>query len=213
MFEQVTPQYIKFIKQYLCQRLYSKFINIGYTKNMNDEEEIINELLSPSIWNDIFKEEYIILKYYLQLISVYPDESITNNSLPVYESETFQEYIDRRVNLQSIGSYQYQEFIKNMKDETFHRNMIKKYEDKEFLHKVKNHLIYVIKLYIKISENPTIYMTEEESNEIDTFLDMTSFFKYIRSNNWVDHTQCFQEELQNKIEADAMKLIYESIYN
>ena len=213
MFEQVTPQYIKFIKQYLCQRLYSKYINIGYTTNIPDEESCYNELICESIWHDIFKGEHVILNYYVQLISAYPENTNIDKSLPVFISETFQEFIDKRVNIPSIGSYHYQEFIKNMKDETFHKNMIQKYEAEQFLHKVKNHLIYVIKLYLLVSANPNIYMTEEEAKEVDSFLDMTPYFKYMRSNNWEHHTDCFHDELQNKVEADAMKLIYESIYN
>lgn len=213
MFEQVTPQFMKFIKQYLCQRLFSKYINYGYTTNNPDEETGYTELLCPSIWNNIFKDEHVILNYYVQLISTYPENTNIDKSLPVFTSETFQEFIDRRVNINSIGSYHYQEFIKNMKDETFHKNMIQKYEAEQFLHKVKNHLIYIIKLYLLISANPIIYMTEEEASEVDSFLDMTPYFKYMRSNNWEHHTECFQDELQNKVEADAMKLIYESIYN
>lgn len=225
MFEQVTPQYIRFIKQYICQRLFTKYIrppgknlrnenrpdrcNIGFSR---DEA---NELTSPEIWHDIFKEEHVVLNYYAQLLSNYTDEqqANSNNTLQVYEQETFQEYIDRRVNINTIGTHDYQQFTNNMRDERFHRNMIKKYEAEQFLRKVKNHLIYIIKLYIIKSNNPDVYMTEDEAGEVDTCLDMSSYFKYMRSNNWMDHTQCYSESENNKVEADALKKIYETIYS
>jgi hypothetical protein len=215
MFEQVTPQYIRFIKQYLCQRLFTKYVNIGFTTDIPDEDTVYNELVCPEIWHDIFNEEHMTLNYYVQLLSNYTEEqqAISNKTLPVYRTETFQEYIDRRVNINTIGTHDYQQFTKNMKDETFHRNMIQKYEAEQFLRKVKNHLIYIIRLYIIKSNNPDIYMTEDEAKEVDTCLDMTPFFKYMRSNNWVDHTQCYSESENNKVEADAMTKIYESIYS
>ena len=213
MFEQVTPEYIRFIKQYLCQRLYTKYIHIGFTTDIPDEETVYNVLVCPEIWRDIFNEEHIILNYYLQLLSNYPDQSITDKTLPVYNIETFQEYIDRRVNLNTIGSYNYQEFIRNMQDETFHRNMIQKYEADKFLRKVKNHLIYIIKLYIIKCNNPNVFMTEEEAQQVDSFLDMTHYFNYMRNNNWDDHSQCYSESENNKVEADAIQKIYETIYS
>jgi hypothetical protein len=215
MFEQATPQYIRFIKQYLCQRLYTKYVNIGFTTDIPDEEAVYNILVCPEIWRDIFNEEHTVLNYYVQLLSKYTDEqqAITDKTLPVYDIETFQEYIDRRVNLNTVGTHGYQQFTMNMRDETFHRNMIQKYEAEKFLRKVKNHLIYIIKLYIIKCNNPDVYMTEDETKEVDTCLDMSSYFKYIRSNNWVDHTQCYSETENNKIEADAIQKIYETIYS
>jgi len=35
----------------------------------------------------------------------------------------------------------------------------------------------------------------------------------MRSNNWVDHTQCYSESENNNVEADAMTKIYETIYS
>jgi hypothetical protein len=132
--------------------------------------------------------------------------------LIVYKQETFQEYIDRTININTIGTYDYQQFIKNMNSTPFYNNMVTKYNNTQSIKTVKNQLIYIVKLYLTKSSNPSNYMTEEEAQEVDTFLNMIPYFEYMRSNNWVDHTQCFHDELQDKVETDAMKYIYESIY-
>ena len=206
MFEHVTVKYIRFIKQFLVNRIFSKYIKL-----VNTNENLMNEFNNEKIWNEIMNKEYIIFNYYMLLVN--ETDQIPTNEFNLFKQETYQEYIDRKINKNSICKYDYNQFIINMKDETYNNNMIEKYNKSQKIRKLKNHIIYIVKLYIKKKITPTIFMTDEEEYEVDTFLDMTSYFEYIRKNNWLDYSECSNEETINKFERDSIIIIGDSLYN
>jgi hypothetical protein len=196
MLATITPEYIKFIKQFLIQRYYFKYLELFLDKEKKEDKE-------DTIWNELFRLEYPLLQYYLLLLE---NENRNENvkQSPVYKQETFQEYIDRIINLKTVGPYDYQEFIKNMMYEPFKSNMISKYNRSTLETTQKNHLIYVIKLYITSKIDKNVFMTEEEMGEIDTHLDLIPYFEYTsqidtKKNNNTNMKRLREREIENEV--------------
>lgn len=226
MFDNATPDYINFIKKFLIKRFYEKYVNfISVMSKDDDDQEYNNNLIcnitNETLWNGIFNLEYNIFNYYLALLNTVEKDIINKPQLIIYQQETFQDYIDRTININNIGTYDYQQFISNMKEEPFHSHMVEKYNKDQRIRQLKNQMVYIIQLYIKKTINPSVFMTEEEKYEIDACLDMMPYFNYMTKNKWVDHIQCYEEEydknsytnskLLKKYEKESIKIIGESL--
>jgi hypothetical protein len=150
MFENVTTEYIQFIKQTIILKSYEKVIKIAYEKNIDAsslfQHEPSNEIIS--IWNTAFNSIHELVRYYGQLHkhyydSIYDDDS-DGNEIEIYKYNTFQEAIDKVINIQTIGAYDYQQFIKNMRDEKFCKNYKEKYRQDNFEKHLRNRIIFDI---------------------------------------------------------------------
>ena len=197
MFEYVTPQYIGFIKSVLINRCYVEYSNIinkrtNDEKNNNYAENLIQFIEDEEIWKKIFEKIVTVMNYYIYILEDYNKNN--NNELNMKEQkqaqtikqETFQGFIDSRINLNSIGPYDYQKFTNSMRtDEEFRKNLYEKYEKVCYETILKNHIIYVIKLYIFDKTDNSYYNTEEEEKEMDNIaLDLIPYFEYLSANKW-----------------------------
>ena len=72
-------------------------------------------------------------------------ENCENNKETFYKYESFQDYVDRHIDFNKIGAYNYQAFCKSMNDLKFRNEIYDKYEKDEKIKKIKNHLIFFIK--------------------------------------------------------------------
>lgn len=209
MFEYVTPDYIRFIKQFLINRIYSNYVKIVYTTIGIDNRNLINEIKNESIWNEIFNKEYIILNYYLLLNRRLKHD--TSNEFCVYKQETYQEYIYREI-APINEKKDLINFIRNMKDNKFNDNMVEKYYNSQEMIKMKNHLIYIVKLYVNKKILPNCFMTKDEEYQIEPFIDMTPYFEYMRDNKWLDYNDCIADEKINNYEKESIQIIGEMMF-
>jgi len=201
MFQNVTPEYMKFIKNYIINQLYfdyCRLVNENYP-----QEELRYALLENSsdamIWEEIFKKHNTALQYYIQLFKqVYSDGIPYQKEATVFETKTFQEYIDGIINISSIGAYDYQNFIASMRNNNFRNNTIKKYTSYTIENTIKNNLVYVLKLYLYEKLNEKTYFTDEELEDIETSLNMVPYFEYVsKRNSRVDINESERENMND----------------
>jgi len=190
-----------FIKRYLVTHCYSEYCRkiysypeeeVGYMANLIKHKD------EQQVWNEIFQKQHIILKYYMKLVEHFPNNQGLKQA-PVYLQETFQEYIDKQVNIKTIGSYDYQQFIKSMKEESFREKIFEKYEKSDNERRVKNNIIYIVQLYLNEKTNTSYYFTDEERNEMDLSLDILPYLQYIAKNGWL-----YQDVKEEKIEKESI---------
>jgi hypothetical protein len=177
----ITPSYYQFIKSFLVNMCYSEFTKMVYEKN-STRDALIDFVADVDIWNAIFykKEIRTTLRYFTELYSSI-EEPLCARTIPLYETETFQDYVDHVVKIDSLGAYDYQMFTKYMGESNFHRNMVTKYE-RAMLEKIlKNHIVYVTKLTIMYYANEASYFTTNEMNDIVSFVNVIPFFEYLAS--------------------------------
>uniref|UniRef100_A0A6C0KH72 Uncharacterized protein n=1 Tax=viral metagenome TaxID=1070528 RepID=A0A6C0KH72_9ZZZZ len=153
----ITLDYVLFIKQFI----------VAQAIRIWNQQDVKPQLQA---WNEIFNELHIPLQYLYQLIyhshtisstqSTYSLENMHDlvtkmyNAPRTYVEQSFQEYIDERVNLQKVGPYDYQAFIKNMTDPTFKQNIYAKYQKDFELMALKNLIIQEC----EAQENPDNYL-------------------------------------------------------
>jgi hypothetical protein len=153
----ITLDYVLFIKQFI----------VAQAIRIWNQQDVKSQLQA---WNEIFNELHIPLQYLYQLIyhshtisstqSTYSLENMHDlvtkmyNAPRIYVEQSFQEYIDERVNLQKVGPYDYQAFIKNMTDPTFKQNLYAKYQKDFELMALKNLIIQEC----ETQENPDNYL-------------------------------------------------------
>uniref|UniRef100_A0A6C0H3T2 Uncharacterized protein n=1 Tax=viral metagenome TaxID=1070528 RepID=A0A6C0H3T2_9ZZZZ len=133
------------------------------------------------IWNTVFQKLEPVLYYYLYRLLLSHSVSISfTHMIQIYDEQTFQDFVDSRMNMQCCGAHEYQQFIQNMKDETFKKNMYSKFENEMALRRLKNHLVYIILVYLK--KNKDTFMTDTEMEYIDTVMDVTAYFEYVSNH-------------------------------
>jgi len=189
----VTPQYYLFIKSFLVNMCYNEFTKMVYEKN-STRDALIEFIADVDVWNAIFykKEIRTTLRYFTELYSLFENtfedsventfvEPLCGRTVPLYETETFQDYIDSSVKFESVGAYDYQMFTKNMGEHNFRQNMVTKYERAMLEKTLKNHIVYVTKLTIMYYANEASYFTTNEMNDIVSFVNVIPFFEYLGS--------------------------------
>lgn len=139
----ITLDYVLFIKQYIVLQTYNRW------KTPQDGKPVLQ------VWEEIFNDLHTPLQYLYQLI--YHSHAITDvkytledmheivtnmyKAPQTYPQQSFQEYVDEKINLQTIGPYNYQTFIKNMTDPEFKTKLHSKYQKDHELSALKNMII------------------------------------------------------------------------
>jgi hypothetical protein len=219
MFPHITEDYMYFIKRYLVTHCYSEYCRkiysypeeeVGYMTNLIKYKD------DETVWNEIFQKQHIILKYYMKLLEHYPENEGKLKQASVYLQETFQEFVDRQVNIKTIGPYDYQQFIRSMQDEGFRQKIFEKYEISDNERRVKNNIIYIVQLYLNEKTNTSYYFTDEERNEMDLSLDILPYLQYIAKNGWlyqdIKDEKIEKETIEERNELNVLKTIGELLF-
>jgi len=230
-----SENYIHFIKTFLvnsCCMEYSKQIYRGMTKDIecDYESELITRVFDINIWDKVFEKLAPVLQYYVHLFTNYKGVLEVTQQMPpyspqrlakVYESVKFQDYIDEKINIRTIGASDYQEFMKNMEVPEFKEKMIHKYTVDSIHKMVKNHFIYVVNLHILKGVRKLEVMSYEEEMDMDMMMDMIPYFNLlnekgysmedIEDNRIPDALNTTMDELEfHVLELRAMKMINNS---
>jgi len=182
-------------------------------KKSNEEgsdykENILKYRYEPDVWKEILNMIHVPMKYLVQLYKNI-DYEIPQHSIQVYEYKTFQEYVDTYVTLQKAGSYNYQQFIKSMKDPEFKNKVVEKYETSLYENKIKNYIIYVINLYLTAKTNAHQIFTDREQLEMDITVDIMPYLEYISKRDL--HTN--KHDIKTGcIEVDTIDYINDSLF-
>ena len=180
--ETYSTEYIHFIKTFIANKCYMNYCNI-MLKKTNEEgsdykENILKYRYEPDVWKEIMNSIHVPMKYLVQLYKKI-DYQIPQHSIQVYEYKTFQEYVDTHVTLEKAGSYNYQQFIKSMKEPDFKNKVVEKYDTELYENQIKNYIVYVINLYITAKTNTHQIFTDKEQLEMDITLDIMPYLEYI----------------------------------
>lgn len=158
---------------------YSNIMLIKTNEEGSDyKENILKYRYEPDVWKEILITIHAPIKYLIQLYKKINYE-IPQHSIQVYEYKTFQEYVDTHVTLEKAGSYNYQQFIKSMKEAEFKNKVVEKYEAELYENKIKNYIVYVINLYITSKTNIHQIFTDREQLEMDISLDIMPYLEHI----------------------------------
>lgn len=208
-----------FIKRYLVTHCYSEYCRKIYSypeEAVGHMENLIKYKDEEEVWNEIFQKQHIIMKYYMKLLEHYPENQPHMKQASVYLQETFQEFVDTQINIKTIGPYDYQQFIKSMKDESFREKVFEKYEKSDNERRVKNNIIYIVQLYLNEKTNTSYYFTDEERNEMDLILDILPYLQYIAKNGWlyqdVKEDTIEKETIEERNELNVLKTIGEFLF-
>jgi hypothetical protein len=148
--------YIQFIKTFLINSCYIEYNKEVYKNSYNNThtENVVTFKYDKDIWDTVFCKVDDLLMYYLSFISGSESICYSQNKLSsVYNQFTFQEYVDSMVNFQEIGYREYQKFIRSMQNSNFKKNIFNKYQVNSNIKTLKNHIIYIIHLYLSKRHN------------------------------------------------------------
>ncbi len=194
--EKYSTDYIHFIKTFIANKCYTNYCNM------------MKYRYEPDVWKEILNMIHVPMKYLIQLYKTI-DYEIPQHSIQVYEYKTFQEYVDTYVTLEKAGSYNYQQFIKSMKDPEFKNKVVEKYETSLYENKIKNYIIYVINLYITAKTNTHQIFTDREQLEMDISVDIMPYLEYISKRDL--HTN--KHDIKTGyIEVDTIDYINDSLF-
>jgi hypothetical protein len=201
MFEEATNDYINFIRTFLVTQCYQEYYRMVFNAEKEDDNYgLLEQKNDPLVWNQIMLKMKTILQYYLELTET-KEWHVQYSQANVFPKQTFQEYIDSIVNLKTMGSYDYQQFILHMQNPDFKAKMIKKYNRQQLLHALQNNVIYMVQLYLidyTRSVN-TYYFSEEELADRNMYLDLTPYYLYLHAKkpepgNMTEQKQAMLEE-------------------
>jgi len=178
-------EYVKFIKTFIANNCYIKYC-LDVTTTDNNEETYRTQLMENKndvkIWNKIMNEMHIPIKY-LTLLYKTTTYGIPIHNITVFKQQTFQEYIDSLISLKTVGSYDYQRFIKSMQENSFKNKMIDKYNETIYTNIIKNYIIYIIQLYLSRTTNSSTIFTDEEYEEMELSIDLIPYIEFLSSKN------------------------------
>jgi len=181
--------------------IYESIISKQIAKNTHLSESLMEKIEDKEIWKRIFADHSIhtLLQYYAKISSSPP-----HDSLPIFIIPTFQEYIDKMVNITSLGPSDYQRFIQSMKDPVFKDNMVTKYKNSIYSEQLKNHIVYIVRLYLLYHTKYSLYFTKEESAYLEETINMIPFFEVLSKQGWsLDELEHYEVDMDKKIDIDA----------
>jgi hypothetical protein len=140
-------------------------------------------------------------------------------SIPVFHIPTFQEYIDNLVRFEIFGPSDYQRFTASMSEPTFRKNMIDKYQHEILEKQIKNHIIYIVHLYLLEKTGYSKHFTDKEKEYLDVAINIIPLFEYIGRKNWTledldtitteDSSDKITDIADSKLEVDTLRQIKE----
>lgn len=177
-------------------------------ENTAFSEPLIERIDDLEVWQTVFSNASIqtLLQYFTQILDNETNYSLSD-SISVFAIPTFQEYIDKIVHIQTIGPYDYQRFSHSMNDPVFRKNMEEKYKKDILQHQIKNHIIYITKLYL-LSQTYSRYFTENEASYLEETINMIPYFEHLSEKGWdIDALESYKRTMGYNKELDACIII------
>lgn len=189
--EHTSQEFYTMIKQFLYTRI---FLEYRFTKNPQFD--------NPILWNKIFTKYEKYIHYFMLLRNkmewqqikantirghfpsqpIFEEEnpmlfSYKSNQYSIYETETFQEYVDKLV--KTMSTQEYGTFIQNMLNTKFKQSVIKRHEQAQYEIAIKHNIIYIMQLQI----NPKKYSYTRKQRiylrqEMHPAVDLAPYFMY-----------------------------------
>ena len=121
------------------------------TPSITSWDAIFNKINTPLVllYNNIYNNKK------LSLSSQQAIDDYMNSATPIYEKETFQSYVESK--LQGGSPNNHAQYKQNMNDPTFKNNLYAKYQKNEQLKSIKNRIIQEILKY-SINRVPDVHI-------------------------------------------------------
>lgn len=127
-------------------------------------QEFCQDYKSQKTWDSFFYKKHTVILENIDLL-IEECEKIGKNDNrekeQIYKSESFQDFVDKHIDFNKIGAYNYQVFCKSMNDSKFRNEICERYETNEKMKKIKNLLIYFIEKWNE--QNSKIQIISNES--------------------------------------------------
>lgn len=179
------PEYNLFVKTFLVNQCYIEYCkNVSSNQNGDDcKNALFTNMNNIYLWDSVFRLIRIPLNYYVGLLSHSTDDcSVTTplhkQYIVYFPTNSFQEYIDERIHLQSAGASDYMAFTKSMQIPDFKQSMVDKYMQSEYEKVIKNHLIYLVRLYV-MKNVSGVFFSENETLDMELSLHLVPYFDYL----------------------------------
>lgn len=194
-----TNDYIHFIKTFLVNACYMEYSKQVYRYALSKEtqydyeSELVTSIENITIWDKVFGKLDPVLQYYVHLFTNYKGVLDLTQRMPPYTPQRlantytlvkFQEYIDERINIKTIGATDYQQFMKNMLLPEFKEKMLQKYTADSIHKMVKNHLIYVVNLHILKRVRKLEHMSYQEEEDMDIVMNAIPYFNLLSERGY-----------------------------
>jgi hypothetical protein len=168
------PEFIAFIKNFIVNRCITECVLNAYESNCDN---ILEFSMDSIMWDKVFQQLSPLIKYYSMLV---PDAAYEQNRLAtIYAQPTFQEYVDKKICVDTISTVDYQAFIKNMKNEGFRKALVAQYTVACSKNTLKNHFIYLTNLYFMKELSGHKYFTTEEEGDMVQVINAIPYFDYV----------------------------------
>jgi len=168
--------YTHFIRQFLVHRAYALLIEI------ESHVQTLEDSISTKVRGILRNQLHDLFQYYVEVFPLI--ENTTSVSYEEYlESSvpSFQEYVDERFSLETMGSHDYQQFIKNMQDTVFYSRVFGKYQDHFYQEYLADGVIALVELLCK-----SAVLTDSEKDHLEKALgfafDLVPYFEYISAS-------------------------------
>lgn len=197
-----TNDYIHFIKTFLVNACYMEYSKQVYrfgsvirsdSINYDYESDLVTSINDINIWDKVFGKLDPVLQYYVHLFTNYKGVLDLTQRWPPYTPQRladtytlvkFQDYIDERINIKTIGATDYQQFMKNMLLPEFKEKMLQKYTADSIHKMVKNHLIYVVNLHILKRLGKLQHVSRKEEEDMDMVMNAVPYFNLLSERGY-----------------------------
>ena len=221
-----SEEYKEFIKNALVNQCISEYKRVVF--EMVDVEGGIEEYTkalkcvshdSP-IWEIVFKKVEPIFNFYTEL---------ENNLIGINDADnvfykedlTFQEYIDERYNMKTLGAYDFETFCKNMQHEGFSNKMKIQYRINQKKNLLKDHIIFIVDLHICPPEQSNFrfqYDFEVCQKMQPQMINALPYFERLHEKNWaiyeIEEGSLFEksDNAGERSELKALKMIQQTLF-
>jgi len=213
---QYSSEYIEFIKHTLINQCVIEFKREVFEKQPQDYKDVlVSSIQDITIWNTVFKKLEPIFNFYTDLEYNYISD---NHKIYIFQQQTFQEYIDNLINLKTVGPVDYQTFIKNMQNTDFHNKMTIKYRIDMHKNTLKNHLIFIVELYIMETFGHKNYYINEYDEFVPTIINAVPYFEYLSEKGWttqdIENNSLYEHSsnIGERRELKALKQIQQTMF-
>jgi len=214
-----VPEYNTFVKTFLVNQCYNEYCKLAI-----DSQDLLSRIDDEQLWNSVFRVLHVPLQYYIGLVERTDPFGLL---FPLYKlyivypsTNSFQDYIDASIHIESVSSSDYLAFSESMQDPTFRNNLFDRYVKSETESAVKNHLIYLMRLYLLSQSAQQKYFSDEEHQDMEISLDARPYFEYLSMNDLtttddIDYVDCEKNMVDTTwrhLEMRALKIFHRMLF-
>jgi hypothetical protein len=221
-----SEEYKEFVKNALVNQCISEYKRVVFEMNSVDDgteeytKTLQNVLHDSFVWEIVFKKLEPIFNFYTEL---------ENNLIGINDADhvfykedlTFQQYIDEKYNMKTLGPYDFETFCKNMQYEGFSNKMKIQYRINQKKNLVKDHIVFIVGLHIcPPNQNNFRFQYDFEACQQmqPQMVNAVPYFERLQEKGWtidqIEEGSLFEQSgnAGERSELKALKLIQQTLF-